>query len=200
MDAQALEVSGVRDVLVRPLVGLALVLLVGLGACVKEEEAKPGSAVVRQLADQVISNFSITETTRGRKEWVMEAQRAYLYEKRNVLEAQNVKVTFFDDKGAVQSVLTAESGKLNRGTDDMEAAGNVVVTGSGGTQLKTESLTWTNATHKIASEDSVTIIRRKDILTGWGFEGDPDLGKFAIHRNMRATIRPDESAPKGVGG
>ena len=200
MDAQAMEILSVRHVFVRPLLGLVVFLLVGMGACTKEEEAKRGSTADRPLADQVISNFSITETAKGRKEWIMEAERASVYEKRNVLEAQDVKITFFDDQGGVRSVLTAARGKLNRGTNDMEAAGDVVVTGLGGTQLRTESLTWANETRKIASQDSVTIIRRKDILTGWGFEGDPDLGKFEIHRNMKATIRPDEPAPKGVEG
>jgi LPS export ABC transporter protein LptC len=153
----------------------------------------------RPLPDQVISDFSLTETARGRKEWKMEAECAFVYEQRNILEADTIRVTFFDGRGEAGSVLTALHGKLNRKTDDMEARGNVVVIGSDGVVLRTESLTWSAETRQIVSQDSVTVIRHGDVLTGWGFRGDPDLGKFEILRNMKATIRPAGTGPGGAG-
>lgn len=166
--------------------------------CSKEE---PGAAqtVDRRMPDQVISGFSLDETAgKGQKEWTFEARKALVYEKRNVLEAELIKVTFFDDQGAVRSVITAREGTLDSNSRDMDARGDVVVTGSGGVVLKTESLTWQNKARLMVSEDSVTVIRKSDVLTGWGFRGEPDLGKFEILKGMRATIRTGE--PVGGGG
>jgi LPS export ABC transporter protein LptC len=199
MDAQEMEIRRFRHVFVRSLWGLVLVGLAGAPGCNREDSAVPVETASKPLPDQVISDFSITETAKGRREWKMEAGRALVYERRNLLEADTVRVTFFDGEGGVRSVLTARHGKLNRNTDDMEARGDVVVTGSDGVVLRTESLTWIAETHQIVSQDSVTVIRHGDVLTGWGFKGDPDLGKFEILRNMRATIRPARMGTGGAG-
>jgi LPS export ABC transporter protein LptC len=170
---------------------VALVLAVG---CSREEGGEIAQERDRPIPDQVISEFRITETSMGKKDWSMEAEEAYIYDRRDVLEARVVEVTFFDPDGSIRSVLKADYGKLNRATDDMEARGNVVVTGSDGVVLETESLMWQSKTRHIVSDDSVKVIRNEDILTGWGFSGDPDLGSFSILRNMRATIRPKQQA------
>jgi LPS export ABC transporter protein LptC len=197
MDAQTMEIGRSRHLLVTGLLGLALAGLAGLPGCGGDDGGVPAGTTSRPLPDQVISGFSLTETARGSKEWTFNAGIASIYERRNVLEADTVKVTFFDGEGRTKSVLTARSGKLNRNTNDMEARGNVVVTGSDGVVLRTETLTWVADTHEITSQDSVTVIRHGDVLTGWGFRGEPDLGKFEILRNMRATIRP--AGPEGGG-
>jgi LPS export ABC transporter protein LptC len=176
---------------------LSLLGLAGLGSCSNEESAEVAQSRNQPLPDQVISDFRITETSMGKKDWSMEAGEAYIYEKRNILEARDMEVTFFGEEGSVTSVLRADYGKINRASDDMEARGNVVVTGSDGVVLETESLMWQSRTRHIVSDDSVKIIRNEDILTGWGFKGDPDLGSFSILRGMRATIRPKGQATQG---
>ena len=177
--------------------GLLLIGLAGLPGCRGEDSSAPAGTASRPLPDQVISGFSLTETAKGLKEWTFAAGTAAVFEKRNILEADTVKVTFFDAQGGVRSVVTARSGKLNRNTDDMEARGDVVVTGADGVVLRTESLTWAAESRQITSEDSVTVIRHGDVLTGWGFRGEPDLGKFEILRSMKATIR--QAGPESGG-
>jgi LPS export ABC transporter protein LptC len=194
-----MEISRFRDVFLRNLAGLIVCCGACVAGCGGNDTGPRSEQPKRPLPDQVISDFSITETAKGRKEWKMEAEQAFVYEERNVLEADTVHVTFFDDAGNTRSVLTALHGKLNRNTDDMEAHGNVVVTGSDGVVLRTQSLTWTAKTHQITSQDSVTVVRHGDILTGWGFRGDADLGKFEILRQMRATIRPADAGEEGSG-
>ena len=169
-------------------VGLAVVASLALVGCAHDEDQRT-AAHDRPLPDQVISGFSLTETTMGEKDWHMEADKAYIYEDRNILESEKVKVTFFGKAGEVRSVLRADYGRLNRSSDDMEARGNVVVTGSGGITLETQTLRWDSKARKIVSEDSVKIVREEDVLTGWGFRGDPDLGSFRILRDMKATIK-----------
>lgn len=194
-----MEIRGFRGIFLRGLACLVAFGAAGTAGCGGEETGVRSESVKRPLPDQVISDFSLTETAKGRKEWKMEAERAFVYEQRNILEADTIRVTFFDGKGDAQSVLTASHGKLNRNTDDMEARGDVVVIGSDGVVLRTQSLTWVKETHQIVSQDSVTVIRHEDVLTGWGFRGDPDLGKFEILRKMKATIRPAGAGPGGTG-
>lgn len=192
-----MEIGDFRHVRVSYLAGLVALCLAGLVGCSGEEKGGPSANAKRPMPDQVISDFNITETAKSRKEWKMEAEKAFVYEDRHILDADTVRVTFFDASGETRSVLTALHGTLNRNTDDMDARGNVVVTGSDGVVLRTESLTWVAENRQIVSQDSVTVIRHGDVLTGWGFRGDPDLGKFEILRNMKATIRP---ADVGAGG
>ncbi|MFH1312246.1 MAG: LPS export ABC transporter periplasmic protein LptC [Candidatus Eisenbacteria bacterium] len=192
-----MEISAFRYVLVKPVVGLILAGLVVAGACSREE---PGDLIEERsepLPDQVISDFKITETSLGKKDWTMRAEKAYIYEKRNLLEARVIEVNFFSEQGEVRSVLIADYGKINRYSGDMEARGNVVVTGSDGVVLESQSLTWDSATRQIASDDSVKVIRNEDVLTGWGFKGDPDLGSFTILRDMKATIRAGQQDAEG---
>ena len=191
MDAQTMEIGGIRSVFLRPVFAALVSCLIGVAACSKDEPADLAQSTGEQLPDQVISNFSITETTRTKKEWSLEAQKAYIYEKRNVLEAQLIKITFFDEGGGVRSVLTARRGSLDRNSNDMQAREDVAVTGADGVVLRTESLSWQNQKREIVSDDSVTVIRHGDTLTGWGFRGDADLTEFEILKNMRATIKSD---------
>ena len=174
-------------------ISFAIVAGLALAGCAGEEVEQTPAARDRPLPDQVISGFSLTETTMGVKDWHMDADKAYIYEKRNILEAEAIEVTFFGPGGEVRSVLKADYGKLNRGSDDMEAIGSVVVTSSDGVILETETLRWESELRKIVSEDSVRIVKDEDVLTGWGCRGDPDLGSFRILRDMKATIKTKES-------
>jgi LPS export ABC transporter protein LptC len=172
---------------------LAVVTALVLAGCAGDEVEETPAERDKPLPDQVITGFSLTETTMGEKDWHMEAAKAYIYEKRNILEAEAIEVTFFDRAGEVRSVLKANYGKLNRGSDNMEAIGNVVVRSADGVILETETLRWESELRKIISEDSVRIVRDQDVLTGWGFRGDPDLGSFRILRDMKATIKARET-------
>jgi LPS export ABC transporter protein LptC len=185
-----MEISSGRSLQVALL--SAVLLLAACSMCSREE---PGGKTVQQdkpLPDQVISDFSITETASGKKEWNMKARKAYIYDSRDVLEAEEMEVEFFDERGRVKSRLVANVGIINRATNDMEARGDVVVIGNSGVILETQTLQWLSKTRKIMSDDSVKVIREGDVLTGVGFRGDPDLGSFEILRDMKATIRASD--------
>ncbi len=185
MDAQEMEIGPARHVSV----ALAGAILLA-GACMCSRE-KPGAKTARTdkpLPDQVITDFSISETAAGRKEWNVVARTAYIYDSRNIIETEEMRIEFFDEHGGVRSTLVADRGVINRGTDDMEARGNVLVTGRSGVTLETERLRWIGKTREIVSEDSVRVVRKGDVLTGVGFRGQPDLKSFEILKDMKATI------------
>ena len=190
-----MEISSARSLSITLL--SAMLLLAASCLCGREEPGGKAARQTKPLPDQVISDFSITETASGRKEWNMKARRAYIYDSRDILEAENMEVDFFDEEGRVKSRLVADIGIINRATDDMEARGDVSVRSSSGVILETQTLLWLSKTRKIVSDDSVKVIREGDVLTGVGFRGDPDLGSFEILKDMKATIHTGDDEPGG---
>jgi LPS export ABC transporter protein LptC len=199
--------GGVRPIGVRRLgrrIGLGLALglaLNGLGcdrggdtSRVDGRAEAPDSAT----ASQEILNFTLRETdAEGRLSWVMRARGARVFEMQNLVEADSIRIDFFDRTGEVGSVLTAERGIIARTSNDMRATGNVLVRNREGHELKTEELAFAAGRNKIYTDQFVTLIRGRDVLTGYGLETDPDLegGQFEIQRDVRATVRDVPAAP-----
>jgi LPS export ABC transporter protein LptC len=149
-------------------------------------------------ASQEIQNFTLRETdAEGRLSWVMRARGAQVFETRNAVEADSIRIDFFDRTGELASVLTAERGVIARASNDMRATGNVLVRNRDGHELRTEELAFAAGRNKIYTEHFVTMIRGRDVLTGYGLETDPDLegGQFEIQRDVRATVRDLPAAP-----
>jgi LPS export ABC transporter protein LptC len=69
------------------------------------------------------------------------------------------------------------------------AKGNVVVVNPQGNRLETEELFWDRKSSKVASERFVRLVREDDVLTGVGFESDPNLERYRIEREVRASVR-----------
>jgi LPS export ABC transporter protein LptC len=141
------------------------------------------------LPDQEVSDFVVTETDAGNPQWTLYARSAAMYNARNAIVARGVRVDFFDDKGQRSSTLTAREGELNQQRHDMVARGNVVLQTTEGTRMSTEELQFVNDHQRIVSDRFVRVERAGDVLTGIGFESDPNLEHFEFKRQVRATVR-----------
>ena len=168
-------------------VGIGL-LLASLGACDQARRVVPGASS-GEMPDQEVSDFMVTETDAGKPEWTLHARSAAMFNARNVLVARGVRVDFFDEKGQRSSTLTAREGEMHQVRRDMVARGNVVLQTTEGTRMSTESLRFLNETQKIVSDDFVRVDRQGDVLTGYGFESDPDLQHFEFKRQVKAVVR-----------
>lgn len=171
---------------VRALIALALVI--ALGACERTPTARPTSSTV-ELPDQEVSDFVLTETDEGAIQWKMFARSAAIYNARNVVIAAGIRVDFFDEKGERSSELTAHEGEIHQLSRDMVARGNVVMQTTEGTRMSTQQLRFLNRTQKIVSDQFVRVERGGDVLTGYGFESDPNLNHFEFKRRVQATVR-----------
>jgi len=98
-------------------------------------------------------------------------------------------VDFFDEKGTRSSTLTAREGELNQQRRDMVARGNVVLQTTEGTRMSTEELQFINQRQRIVSDVFVRVERAGDVLTGIGFESDPNLEHFEFKKKVQATVR-----------
>jgi LPS export ABC transporter protein LptC len=172
--------------------GAALVLIAALtlaSGCEPRGRVQPGGAASGELPDQEVGDFTLTETDQGRVEWKLYARSAAVYQSRNTVVARSVRVDFFDEKGNRSSTLTAREGELNQIQRDMIARGDVQIQTTEGTRMSTDHLRFLNRSQKIVTDAFVRIERAGNVLTGYGFESDPDLHHFEFVHQVRATVR-----------
>jgi LPS export ABC transporter protein LptC len=162
-------------------------MCVGVSGCEKGPGSNPQRTAI-ETPDQEVGNFSLTESIEGTKKWTLWAEWAAIYNEKAKVHARNVRIDFFEEDGTKFSELKADSGIINQKTNDMEAAGNVLVRTEDGITLETQSLSWLNLAQKIVSEDFVKITQGNDVLTGYGLVSDPSLNEFEIKRNIQAFV------------
>ena len=169
---------------------LLLASAMAAGGCSQRRPAGPAGTQA-ELPDQEINDFALTETDAGKPLWKLNARHAAEFNSRNLITAQTLRVDFFDDLGKRSSVLTAREGEINSRSRDMLARGHVVLESTEGTKLSTEELRFLNRDQKIIVPDDqlVRVQRANDVLTGYGFESDPDLNHYEFKRSVQATVR-----------
>jgi len=169
---------------------ILLFLALAVAGCGRQTEVGPPTAT-GALPDQEVSDFVLTETDGGALQWKLYARYAATYNARNVVQVRGLRVDFFDEKGDRSSELTAREGELQLQTHDMTARGNVVLQTQEGTRMSTEELHFLNREQKIVSPvtQQVRVERHGDVLTGFGFESDPDLRHYEFKQRVRATVR-----------
>jgi LPS export ABC transporter protein LptC len=166
----------------------ALLTLTATVGCERARAPSPTSSSV-ELPDQEVSDFVLTETDGGQIQWKMFARSAAIYSARNIVIARGVRVDFFDEKAQRSSELTAQEGEIHQMSRDMVARGNVVLQTAEGTRMSTQQLRFLNRQQRILSDQFVRVERAGDVLTGYGFESDPNLRHFEFKRRVQATVR-----------
>ncbi len=167
---------------------LAVVAMVAMTGC-KSRTAPTPDASDLQMPDQEARDFTLTETSEGTKNWTLWASHASMYNAKNLVDARVIRIEFFDSKGKRYSTMVADQGLVDQRTNNLEAVGRVRVVTETGVHMETDSLHWTNSTQKIISDAFVKVTRNQDIVTGYGFESDPNLDHFHLKREVRAEVR-----------
>ncbi|HEU4473373.1 MAG TPA: LPS export ABC transporter periplasmic protein LptC [Gemmatimonadales bacterium] len=170
--------------------GLAVLAVVALALSGCEESgARPTTTIeAPDSADQVLEGFSHYVTNDGIRRSRVEADTAYFYEGTQVTNLTNLKVTFYDLKGAESSTLTAKRGVYRWQDGSMEANDDVVVVSPDGRRLTTERLRYDNASNQISTDRHFTFDRADEHLEGNSFRSDPDFRNVVTDR------------PRGVAG
>lgn len=176
-----------RATLVRGFCALAALALL-LAGCGKQREIGPAGST-GEMPDQEVGDFVLTETDQGTPLWTLYARQAATYSARNTITAHSVRIDFFDEHGKQTSELTAREGEINQTTRDMTARGNVLLRSAEGTRMSTQVLRFLNHEQRITSDEFVRVERAGDVLTGYGFESDPQLRHFEFKRRVNAVVR-----------
>jgi len=166
-----------------------LVLLAALvWGCQGKAPSVPQGAELK-VPDQEARDFTLTESSEGRKNWTLWASYAAMYNDRNLIDARTVRIEFYDSKGARNSTLLADQGLVDQRTNDLEAQGHVRITTESGVRMETDSLRWMNGRQKIVTDAFVRVTRKHDVVSGYGFESDPSLEHFHLAREVQAEVR-----------
>jgi LPS export ABC transporter protein LptC len=166
-------------------------LLVGLAAIAiscQDSGRDRESLSTADVPDQEFGDFTTSESDSGLVRWTLKAPVARVYNARKLLVTDTPHIEFFDAQGILTSVLTSDKGEYNQVTHDLTALGHVVITSQEGYVLETESLVWVDGLGEIHSEDFVKFTRGRDVLTGIGLRGDPELRNVEIQRNVKAYL------------
>lgn len=184
----------------RARLGVALVMLAGVAAaCGGNPSVGPGSSGA-ELPDQEVRDFVLTETDAGALQWKLYARWAAMYDARNTINARDIRVDFYDEQGRKSSELRANEGEINQTTRDMSAAGNVRLQTTEGTRMSTERMRFINQTQKVVSDVLVRVERDGNVLTGIGFESDPDLRHYEFKQKVKAVVRTRSGGVLSPGG
>jgi LPS export ABC transporter protein LptC len=158
-----------------------------LAAC-EDTGVRPTTTVqASDSADQVLEGFSHYVTNNGILRSRVEADTAFFFEPTQMNELHNVKIVFFDVKGAESSTLTAKRGTYRWQDGSMQATGNVVVVSPDGRRLATDVLKYDNATNTILTDRHFTFDRGEEHLEGNSFRSDPDFKNVVTDRPRGVT-------------
>ena len=100
---------------------------------------------------------------------------------------RQIRVEFYNDSGALQQVLTADSCRIYDASGNAIVWGNVKIVTTKGEQLNTEELVWNNKIQKIFTEKPVKITTGSEVLYGNGLEANQDFSWYQI-TNPRGSV------------
>ncbi len=151
-------------------------------ACSQETPQTGQVTETQAFPDQESWNTTVLITKDGKTVGVLKAGHVQKFSKKNItLLDENIQVDFYDEYGNHKSVLTAQGGRINDQTQDMEAYGNVVVVSDSGVTLYTDTLKWDNKKQEIYSEIPIMLTTEEnDTLYGDRFRSSPDLINYEI--------------------
>lgn len=172
------------------LLGFVILIFV-LGGCSSRSPLSPVANEI-PVPQQKLEDFRLLATEGGVKTWELQARAAQIYEKIKKTYIQDFKTSVYEE-GKLASILSARRGILDMATNNMEAAGNVVVTSAKGSRLETEELHYLSPTErekkgKFVTEEFVKITEPDRVTTGYGLEIDSDLENGKIKRDVKVKV------------
>ncbi len=139
-------------------------------------------------ADQVFYHAKSRLTDHGVMKSELHADTGYFFDDNTRIEMRVDTTYFFTATGAPNAVLTSREGTYNTRTGNMEARGNVIVTGVDGRRLTTAQLRYAQAQNQISSDSPFVLTDTTNRqTTGVGFTSDPDMNNVKCLRQCAGT-------------
>jgi LPS export ABC transporter protein LptC len=167
---------------------IIVLLLSGCGG----QNVKPSVNLSVNESGQVAEGWdeNVTFSDSGITKAVLFYKHLRKFDQPPVTLMDTIKVNFYDQRGHISSVLTANKGKVDDLTDNLFAIDSVVAINDSGVTLRTQQLMWKNKEKEIVTDQFVTIISPKEKIQGYGLESDQNLRNYTIY-NITYITRLD---------
>lgn len=169
----------------------SLVAVIAMSACERRGVQPTAIMQAADSADQVLEGFVHHVTTDGVRKTRIEADTAWFYEATQRARLHNVRITFYDAKGAERSRLTAQRADYRWQDGSLDAEGNVVLIAPDGGKLQSEVLTLDNKENRISTDRTFRFERGAERIEGTSLRSDPEFTNVV-------TNRPRGVAGKGI--
>jgi LPS export ABC transporter protein LptC len=166
----------------------AWIVVAVLGACERGGVQPSATTQAADSADQVLEGFAHYVTADGVRKSRIEADTAWFYEATQSATLHNVRITFFDAKGAERSKLTARRALYRWQDGSLDAEGDVVLTAPDGGKLQSEVLKLDNKENRISTDRPFRFERGAERIQGTSLRSDPEFTNVVTDR------------PRGVAG
>ncbi|MFA6092975.1 MAG: LPS export ABC transporter periplasmic protein LptC [Elusimicrobiota bacterium] len=146
-----------------------------------------GRAVQGEDASQAIEDFSMTQTSSGRKVWSLAAPRAQLLSGGGA-KLLTPRIELFRD-GTKTSTAEAQEAYVRDGSQDLLLTGDVVLRSpQEKTTLRTPRLEYRSKEARFHTDEAVVIERPGASMKGRGLDADSALSEIRIH-HMESKLR-----------
>ncbi|MFC1485243.1 LPS export ABC transporter periplasmic protein LptC [bacterium] len=136
-----------------------------------------------------IRTFLLKEMVAGKKHWKLTGTKAFIDRDPDYIIVENPIIVFYKNEKE-SSKLTADIGKINKNTQNMQAIGNVIMNSiKEKTILTTEEVFYKNSESIFYSDKYVKIQRENTITEGTGFESQADLSVITIKNNVSISYK-----------
>lgn len=174
-----------KKLIMNKLFYIVLFTLLFIFSCSDNDEAKTRKVDYDPavMPDQIGRDVKVIFADSSITKAVLYAGVAKIYNKRKetILDS-NVRVEFFEEN-IHTSTLTCKEAKIDDKTKNMLAKKDVVVVSlEENRKLETSILSWDESTRRIYSTEYVKITTENEIIEGYGFESDPDLTDYRLHK------------------
>lgn len=174
---------------------MALTLTLTLVGCSNKEKVSSDSDSVDRselVPDSELRGATIYLYEKDKVTTEVKAERLKKFEALDSTMAYVLNVNFFDSIGHVTTNLVGDSGVIRELSNQLSVYGNVVVVTDDSSRLETDYLYWNTNKDKIVTDAFVRIIKKNDVITGWGMEADPHLTRIKVLNRVSGTVHDAE--------
>lgn len=153
--------------------------------CSKKQE--PIAVETSLEVEQQISKFQLSGYAEGgKKKWQIEGDSADV-----LAESVNLNNIVAKAYGAqMPATLTADTGVVDKKTNNIHLQNNVVINAQSGATLKTDNLDWKAHAQEVHTQADVVVQKDNMETTGRGLDGQTQLQKIKILENVTVKIQP----------
>ena len=147
----------------------------------------------KKVADFEFENIKITLLSDKKTEWILNADKAFLYKNSDLSYLQNVKGEIFD-KNKKQVLFNSITANIALENSDMilSQAHATILNNKRNITVSANTLLWNSNSKLFHGKDNTSIKTRGIILKGNEFKIDIPFKKLTLSQNGKATIKPYE--------